>query len=175
MAFEQLVTRYDQQVLSIALSFTRHAEEAKDVYQEVFIRVYRALPGFRFQSKFSTWLHKITTNVCLTHQSKGRRHLHQSIDQDMEKGDGGTFTLSDVLADESTPDRQMLDSEISRQVQEAMKSLSPQQRLVFTLKHFQGHKLREIAVMMDCAEGTVKKHLFVAHEKLRERLKDFAS
>jgi RNA polymerase sigma-70 factor (ECF subfamily) len=173
MAFEQLVNRYDQQVLAIALSYTNHSDDAKDVYQEVFIRVYRALPGFRFESKFSTWLHKITTNVCLTFKSRNRRHTHLSIDQGIEQDDGSSYALSDVLADDSTPDRQILNSEISEQVQEAIKSLSPQQKMVFSLKHFQGYKLREIAQMMDCAEGTVKKHLFVAHEKLRERLKEF--
>lgn len=172
LAFEHLVRQYDQQVLSIALSYTNHAEDAKDVYQEVFIRVYRALPGFRFESKFSTWLHKITTNVCLTHRLKTKRHRHQSIDQDFERADGSSYSLSDVLADESTPERQSQDSEITKQVQKAMEILSPQQKMVFTLKHYQGYKLREIAEMLNCAEGTVKKHLFVANEKLREQLKD---
>jgi RNA polymerase sigma-70 factor (ECF subfamily) len=172
VAFEQLVTRYDQQVLSIALSYTNHSEDAKDVYQEVFIRVFRALPGFRFESKFSTWLHKITTNVCLTHRTKTKRHRHQSLDQEIARQDGSAYTLSDVLAAGTSPDQESMNSEITEQVQKAMESLSPQQKLVFTLKHHQGYKLREIAEMLDCAEGTVKKHLFVANEKLRDQLRD---
>ena len=172
VAFERLVSRYDQQVLSIALSYTNHAEDAKDVYQEVFIRVYRALPGFRFESKFSTWLHKITTNVCLTHRIKTKRHRHQSLDQEISRQDGSAYTLADVLSDGAAPDQESVNSEITEQVQKAMEALSPQQKLVFTLKHYQGYKLREIAEMLDCAEGTVKKHLFVANEKLREQLKD---
>lgn len=172
IAFEQLVSRYDQQVLSIALSYTNHAEDAKDVYQEVFIRVYRALPGFRFESKFSTWLHKITTNVCLTHRLKTKRHRHQSLDQEISRQDGSAYTLSDVLADGTPPDQESVNSEITEQVQKAMETLSPQQKMVFTLKHYQGYKLREIAEMLNCAEGTVKKHLFVANEKLRDQLRD---
>jgi RNA polymerase sigma-70 factor (ECF subfamily) len=65
-----------------------------------------------------------------------------------------------------------MDSQISEKVQQAMNSLSPQQKIVFTLRHFQGHKLKEIASMMNCAEGTVKKHLFTANERLRGQLKD---
>ena len=173
LAFEYLVRQYDQQVLSIALSFTNHAEDAKDIYQEVFIRVFRALPGFRFESKFSTWLHKITTNVCLTHRQKAKRHRHQSLDQEIELSDGSTYALSEVIADDTaTPEKETQDSEITQQIQKALEVLSPQQKLVFTLKHYQGYKLREIAEMMNCAEGTVKKHLFVANEKLREQLKD---
>jgi RNA polymerase sigma-70 factor (ECF subfamily) len=173
LAFEYLVRQYDQQVLSIALSFTNHAEDAKDIYQEVFIRVFRALPGFRFESKFSTWLHKITTNVCLTQRLKAKRHRHQSLDQEFEHADGTSFTLSEVLADDTaTPEKESQDSEITQQIQKALEVLSPQQKLVFTLKHYQGYKLREIAEMMNCAEGTVKKHLFVANEKLRDQLKD---
>jgi RNA polymerase sigma-70 factor (ECF subfamily) len=173
LAFEYLVRQYDQQVLSIALSFTNHGEDAKDIYQEVFIRVFRALPGFRFESKFSTWLHKITTNVCLTHRQKAKRHRHQSLDQEIELSDGSSYALSEVIADDTaTPEKESQDSEITQQIQKALEVLSPQQKLVFTLKHYQGYKLREIAEMMNCAEGTVKKHLFVANEKLREQLKD---
>ena len=80
-AFEELVQRYDRKVLSIALSFTRNSEDAKDVYQEVFLRVHRALPRFQFRSKFSTWLHRVTTNVCLTHKSRSRDHLFDSLDE----------------------------------------------------------------------------------------------
>ena len=73
VAFEELVYRYDKQVLSIATNFMGNREDAKDIYQEVFLRVYRALPRFEFRSSFSTWLHKIVTNVCLTQRSRLRR------------------------------------------------------------------------------------------------------
>jgi RNA polymerase sigma-70 factor (ECF subfamily) len=172
MAFEALVHRYDKQVLSLALNYVHNRDDAKDIYQEVFLRVHRALSGFRFESKFSTWLHRIATNVCLTHRSKQKRHRIESIDERIEVDNGSSYSLSDVLRDDTTPDRPALDAEISRQVRNAMESLSPQQKVVFTLRHFQGHKLKEIATMMNCAEGTVKKHLFTANERLRDQLKD---
>ena len=168
LAFEQLVRTYDRQVLSLALSLMQNQEDAKDIYQEVFIRVYRALPKFRMDSKFSTWLHRIVTNVCLTHRAKRKRHEHTSLDQETE----GMRPLHETLPDRSSTDKETMNSEIKVHVQQAMRSLSPQQKLVFTLRHFEGYKLREIAVQMNCAEGTVKKYLFTATERLREQLKE---
>lgn len=172
LAFEQLVYRYDKQVLAIASGFTRNAEDARDIYQEVFIRVYRALKNFRGESKFSTWLHRVATNVCLTHQSQRKRHLAESLDESWNDSDAKPRPLPAALVDHGSPDRRSLDAEISSSVQKALEVLSPQQRLVFTLRHYEGYKLKEIASMMDCAEGTVKKYLFTATEKLRGQLKD---
>ena len=172
MAFERLVYVYDRQILSLAMRHVNNAEDARDIYQEVFLRVYRALPGFRGESKFSTWLHRIATNVCLTYRSRSRKHRHESIDQGFETQDGEGLTLAETLAAPSRTDRGAQDTEISEQVEAAMQKLSPQQRLVFTLRHYKGFKLKEIASMMDCAEGTVKKHLFVANERLREQLRE---
>jgi RNA polymerase sigma-70 factor (ECF subfamily) len=168
LAFEQLVQTYDRQVLSLALSLMRNEEDAKDIYQEVFIRVYRALPKFRMESKFSTWLHRIVTNVCLTHRSKRKRYEYSSLDQEKE----GMRPLSETLAGTSSTDSDTMNTEITEHVQQAMHALSPQQKLVFTLRHFEGYKLREIAVRMNCAEGTVKKYLFTATERLREQLRE---
>jgi RNA polymerase sigma-70 factor, ECF subfamily len=172
-AFEQLVYRYDKQVLSIAAGYVRTAEDAKDIYQEVLLKVYRGLPKFRGLSEFSTWLYRVTTNVCLTHRSKKKKHHHSSIDEEHDGDDGETHPMRHALRDESaSADQQMLDSEISQSVQQALESLSPQQKMVFTLRHYQGYKLREIATIMDCAEGTVKKYLFNATRRMREQLKD---
>ncbi len=170
-AFEELVQRYDRKVLSIALSFTRNAEDAKDVYQEVFLRVHRALPRFQFRSKFSTWLHRVTTNVCLTHKSRSRDHLFDSLDEGYGQDENGSRALGESLAADSRTDELLVSSEISCRIKGAMQQLSPQQRLVFTLRHFKGHKLREIAEIMNCAEGTVKKYLFTATERMREQLR----
>jgi RNA polymerase sigma-70 factor, ECF subfamily len=171
MAFEQLVQNYDRQVLSIALNFTKHQEEAKDIYQEVFIRVFRALPKFRFESKFSTWLHKITTNVCLTHRSSSKRHKLASLDEELHDDEGGSRTLLDTIPDKSVSDQQATDMEIMDRVSEAVETLSPQQKMVFTLRHLHGYKLKEIAEMMNCSEGAVKKYLFLATEKMRGQLR----
>ncbi len=165
-AFEALVYRYDKHVLAIAASYTNSPDEAKDIYQEVFLRVYRSLGGFKFQSEFSTWLYRIVTNVCLTHRTRHRGRTFLSIDE-VDRSE----TDLQVSPRPVSPERQAQNSEISKHIENAMQHLSSQQRLVFTLKHYQGYKLREIASMMDCAEGTVKKYLFTATEKLRQRLK----
>lgn len=171
-AFEQLVHRYDRHVLSIAASYTRNIEDARDVYQEVFIRVFRSLKTFRFESKFSTWLHRIATNVCLTHQTQSRRRQHESLDESWNEEGARPQTVPAALVDHGSPDRHTIDSEISEHLQKALELLSPQQKLVFTLRHYEGYKLKEIASMMNCAEGTVKKYLFTATERMRGQLKD---
>lgn len=173
MAFERLVFQYDRQVLSIASSFTRNPDDARDIYQEVFLRVYRALPKFRFESKFSTWLHRITTNVCLTHRSMTRKTRMESLDQEFADEEGGSRTLLDMIPDKSDTGKEAVGSEILDRVSEAVAKLSPQQKMVFTLRHFEGYKLKEIAGMMKCSEGAVKRYLFLATDKMREYLSDY--
>lgn len=170
LAFEQLVYRYDKQVLSIAARYVNSAEEAKDIYQEVFLRVYRSLPKFELRSEFSTWLFRITTNVCLTHRSKRKRHSHTSIDKESDEEHGSE--ISESLHSGDVTDQQAEGSDIVFHIQQAVELLSPKQKMVFTLKHYEGYKLKEIAEMMDCAEGTVKKYLFTATQRIREELKD---
>ena len=171
-AFEQLVFRYDRQVLTIAARFVQSSDDAKDIYQEVFIRVYQGLRKFKMQSEFGTWLHRITTNVCLTHRTRRKKHSHVSLDEDYDENEGDPHPSRVVASSAPAPDQHTIDEEISTYVQNALESLSPQQKLVFTLKHYQGMKLREIAEAMQCSEGTVKKHLFMATQRMRARLKN---
>ncbi|HTK83187.1 MAG TPA: sigma-70 family RNA polymerase sigma factor [Bacteroidota bacterium] len=169
-AFDELVYRYDKQVLSIAARYVNQADDAKDIYQEVFMRVYRGLKKFQARSEFSTWLYRITMNVCYTHGSRRQKHARHVQDRDIEGTDSedhGALGVSEHGSDQHT-----LNMEISSRVQKALETLSAQQKLVFTLKHYEGYKLREIAVMADISEGTAKKHLFVATQRLREQLKD---
>jgi RNA polymerase sigma-70 factor, ECF subfamily len=173
-AFEQLVQRYDKQVLTIAAGYVNCSDDAKDIYQEVFLRVYKGIPKFQFKSEFSTWLFRITTNVCLSHRMRGRRHSHTSLDLDVSDEDGQHHALKETLSDNAKTDQQAQDAEVSMRVEQALKTLSPRQRMVFSLKHYDGYKLKEIAVMMECHEGTVKKYLFEATARLRKQLKDFA-
>jgi RNA polymerase sigma-70 factor, ECF subfamily len=174
-AFEQLVQRYDKRVLTIAAGYVSCSDDAKDIYQEVFLRVYKGLPKFQYKSEFSTWLFRITTNVCLSHRMRGRRHSHTSLDQNVNNDDGQPHTLKDTLSDNTTTDQKAHDAEISMRVEQALKTLSPRQRMVFSLKHYDGYKLKEIAEMMKCSEGTVKKYLFEATARLRKQFKDFAN
>lgn len=171
-AFEELVCRYDRQVLSIAASYTNNPDDAQDIYQETFLRVYRSLAGFQFRSEFSTWLYRIVTNVCLSHQ--GRVNVNARRFVSLEGELDGELPRRDYASERHvqpvSPDRHAQNVEIRRYVREALETLSPQQRMVFTLKHYHGYKLREIASMMECAEGTVKKYLFTATERMRKQL-----
>jgi RNA polymerase sigma-70 factor, ECF subfamily len=170
-AFEALVHRYDRQVLAMATSYTNDPDDAKDIYQEVFIRAYRALNRFQYRSEFSTWLYRIVTNVCLTHQMRSKARTFTPIDGEF---DGLHQHVEDTPVTPPrpiSPERAAQNEEIARHIDLALQTLSPQQKLVFTLKHYQGYKLREIADMMECTEGTVKKYLFTATERLRARLK----
>jgi len=169
-AFEELVYRYDRNVLSITLKFALNEDDAKDLYQEVFIRVYRGLKKFRFQSEFSTWLFRIATNVCLTYKSKSKEHLKVSINQEYDE-DGSEFSYKNELVyDGSSPEEISSDSDLGKLVSVAVDSLSPKQRMTFILKHYEGYKIREIAEMLNCKEGTVKKYLFDAIKNLRKKL-----
>ena len=170
-SFEQLVFRYDKEVLTIAARFVRNSDDAKDIYQEVFLRVYQGLRRFKMQSEFATWLYRITTNVCLTHRSRRKKQAHVSLDDEHDENEGEPHPSHVAVSEDPLPDQHAMDEEISTYVREALEFLSPQQKMVFTLKHYQGLKLREIAEAMQCTEGTVKKHLFTATQRMRERLK----
>ena len=169
-AFEELVYRYDRNVLNIAKSFRNNDDDAKDIYQEVFMRVFRGLKNFQFKSEFSTWLFRITTNVCITHQS--RKKIHDSIDKEVYNDEDNISTLADTLTDNSFTDNLAVGKDISKYINKALDELPPQQKMVFTLKYFEEYKIREIADMMQCTEGAVKKYLFTATHKMRGRLKN---
>ena len=169
-AFEQLIYRYDQHVFAIAARFGNSTNDAKDIYQEVFLRVFRGLKNFQERSEFTTWLYRITTNVCLTHQSHKKKRTHVSLSESDNQEQGAIDPVAQ--GHESNPEQQTVASDISMHVQEALRSLSPKQKMVFTLRHDEGYKLKEIASMMNCTEGTVKRHLFTATRRMREQLKD---
>ena len=168
-AFEELVYRYDRTVLSIALKYISDEDDAKDIYQEVFIRVFRGLKKFEMRSEFSTWLFRITTNVCLTYMSRRKEHLKYSLSR---KQENEFEEKSMELIDESSNLDEIIDSvDLGDLVNDAVESLSPKQRMIFILKHYEGYKIREIALMINCKEGTVKKYLFDAVRNLRKKLK----
>ncbi len=172
LAFEQLIYRYDRQVVNIAMSFRNSEDEAKDIYQEVFIRVYRGLKNFKFKSEFSTWLFRITTNVCISYKSKKDRNAHDSIDKTVSKDEDEIRAVSDFIESEDDVSKTLENKEKGEQISKALEQLPAQQKLAFTLKHFDGFKIKEISEMMQCAEGTVKRYLFNASRKMREQLKE---
>jgi RNA polymerase sigma-70 factor (ECF subfamily) len=174
-AFEQLVFRHDKKVLTLAARYVTSADDAKDIYQEVFLKVYRGLRRFQFKSEFSTWLHRIAVNVCLTYRSRSRHSTHVRLNETIEGEIDESHPGLTSHASDDRPDHQAMNSEMAGQLQEALALLSPKQRMVFTLKHYQGYRLKEIAAMMECTEGTVKRYLFDATARMRNQLKDVIS
>ena len=169
-AFEELVYRYDRNVLSVTMRYAIHEDDAKDLYQEVFIRVYRGLKNFRFQSEFSTWLFRITTNVCLTYKNRSKHHLKVSLENHYQDDENEFNSKEKLIYDGSSPEEVSSGADLGEIVNSAVESLSPKQKMTFILKHYEGYKIREIAEMMNCKEGTIKKYLFDAVKNLRKKL-----
>ena len=169
-AFEQLIYNYDRAVLSIAMRYARDNDDAKDIYQEVFIRVFRGLKKFEFRSEFSTWLFRITTNVCLTYKTRKKEQMMVSLQNEFEDEQTGYDSVN-LISEERSPEDQTLGNDLQSLIGEAVDSLSAKQKMTFVLKHYEGYKIREIAEMLNCKEGTVKKYLFDAVNNLRKKLK----
>ncbi|HET6142941.1 MAG TPA: RNA polymerase sigma factor [Candidatus Acidoferrales bacterium] len=174
-AFEDLVHRYDRDVLRIALNILHRPEDARDVYQEAFFKIYRNLPRFRFECSFYTWAYRIVTNVCLDHlRRRSSRPEDQAPDAASNRnGDPIPGDFFDRQADQtatSDPERRMQGLEISRRISSALTSLTPRERMVFEMKHYQGLKLKDIGDALGTTEETVKNSLFRATRKLRAQL-----
>jgi RNA polymerase sigma-70 factor (ECF subfamily) len=172
-AFEALVQRYDRDVLRLALNLLHSPEDARDVYQETFLKVYRNLHTFRLDSAFYTWLYRIVTNVCLDHL---RRRRARPEDQ----APVSASALQDELpardffdrqhSEGADPEQSLLGQEIGHRIDRALAVLSPRERMIFELKHKQGMRLRAIGEALGTTEETVKNSLFRATRKLREQL-----
>ena len=169
IAFEQLVYNYDRAVLSIAMRYVRDEDDAKDIYQEVFIRVFRGLKKFEFRSEFSTWIFRITTNVCLTYKSRKKEQIMVPLEDEID--DEKSYETIDIISRERSPEEETADNDLGRLIGNAVDSLTTRQRITFVLKHYEGYKIREIAEMLNCKEGTVKKYLFDAVKNLKKKLK----
>lgn len=171
-AFEELIYKYDKKVLALALRYVRNEDDAKDIYQEVFIRVFKGLNKFQFKSEFSTWLYRIVTNVCLTYKTRSNKREFISIHPNDNEESDIMKTGFEIADNEPVPDRALTNTEISDHINSALETLSPRQKMIFILKHYEGYKLREIAEMLQCGEGTIKKYLFDAVRKMRTQLAD---
>jgi RNA polymerase sigma-70 factor (ECF subfamily) len=170
-AFEQLVHTYDQAVLRLALRLTGSASDAQDIHQEAFLKVYKKLNGFRFECSFSTWIYRIVTNVCLDHLRRNRALKKNTA---LEVNDD---ELLSQLSDDrpgNNPEQQLLDEELSAHILRALRRLTPRERMVFDLRHFQGLKLRSVSEILNTSEGSVKTTFFRATRKLRFQLGKYA-
>src|SRR6202163_1654945 len=173
-AFEELVRRYDRDVLRLALNLMKRPEDARDVYQEAFLKVYRNLHRFRFECSFYTWLYRIVTNVCLDHlrrrQARPEDQAPELHPAHYEEGMTDFFERQKEQRPSSDPERHLIGQEIKKRLATAMERLSPRERIVFEMKHYQGLKLRAIGDALGTSEETVKDSLFRATRKLRQEL-----
>ena len=168
-AFCQLTERYARRIYLLASYYCRNLQDAEDLSQEVWLKAYQALAGFRFDSSFYTWLRRITTNTFLNHQrsSSFRRQGHTTIAQLLAIDSQEVERLSDshVAAEETIYHRVLFED-----VMEALAELTPRERLMFLLRHYEGMSYEEIANAMNCTSGTVKKSVWRALGKLRRKL-----
>ncbi|MGH9774827.1 MAG: RNA polymerase sigma factor [Candidatus Acidiferrales bacterium] len=172
-AFEELVRRYDREVLRLASNLVRRPEDARDIYQESFLKAYRNLGQFRFECSFYTWIYRIVTNVCLDHLRRRSVRPEDQAPEPMAEADAPAhdfFDRQQQTHPASNPERTLLGKEIGYQIQSALLQLSPRERMVFEMKHYQGLKLRVIGDMLGTSEETVKNSLFRATRKLRASL-----
>ncbi|HSU32397.1 MAG TPA: sigma-70 family RNA polymerase sigma factor [Bryobacteraceae bacterium] len=172
-AFEQLVRSYDANVLRMAFNLLRSEEDARDVYQEAFLRVYRNLPSFRFDCSFSTWLYRIVANLCLDQIRKRKVRKEEAASITTAEGELDRFQLLAEGRADVDPQRQLMSAEVNNRIQEVLAQLTARERLVFEMRHFGGMRLRAIGEAIGVTEEAAKNCLFRATQKMRSALGDF--
>lgn len=172
-AFEQLVRLYDQNVLRLALNLLRSPEDAHDIYQEAFLRVYKNLHAFRFDCSFHTWLYRIVTNLCLDTLRKRRVRREENTVVETSEGLLDRMDTVEESRAHGDPQRQLMSRQLHCRIQEVMGDLTPRERAVFQMRHYQGLRLRTIGEMLGTSEEAAKNCLFRATQKMRSALGDF--
>ena len=167
-AFEQLIEAYQKKVYNLVLRMTGNQDDAADLAQEAFISVFRSISGFKEQSSFSTWVYRITTNVCLDEIRKRKNRKVISIDEEIHMDDGDI--KRQVISEEPLPDELAEREELRSIVNAAINSLPEDQRIVLTLRDLNGLSYDEIAKILDCPGGTVKSRINRARQALRNVL-----
>jgi RNA polymerase sigma-70 factor (ECF subfamily) len=172
-AFERLVRSYDQSVLRLAMNLLRSPEDARDVYQEAFLRVYRNLHSFRFDCSFHTWLYRIVTNICLDQLRKRKVRKEEQTVVETAEGQADRMETFEERGADADPERSCLNRELTGRIEGALGELTPRERMVFELRHYQGLRLRAIGEMLGTSEEAAKNCLFRATQKMRVVLGDF--
>ncbi len=167
-AFDVLVLRYQHKVLKLVMRYIRDSMEAEDVAQDAFIKAYRALPGFRGDSAFYTWLYRIAINTAKNALVSSKR---RPIDYSMDLQDPDQFELQARMKDEETPEHLVLTEEIRETVNGAMAELPEDLKTAIVLREIDGLSYEEIAAAMDCPVGTVRSRIFRAREAIDRKLR----
>jgi len=166
-AFDLLVLKYQFKLQAIVGRFIRDIDEVADVTQEAFIKAYRAIPNFRGDSQFYTWLYRIAVNTAKNHLvSKTRR----PITADIDIADAEQLANNEHFVDEVSPENELLGLELQRVIDSALGALPEDLRNALTLREFDGLSYEDIAAVMDCPVGTVRSRIFRARESIDKRV-----
>ena len=167
-AFDLLVLKYQGRVANLVSRYVSNGAEVEDVTQEAFIKAYRALPKFRGDSAFYTWLYRIAANAAKNHLvALGRRPSSDQVIDEAEQ-----FDLPGKLKDHESPDAVLMGMELERTVNSAIDSLPEELRAALTLREFEGLSYEEIAEILSCPIGTVRSRIFRAREAVDQRVEE---
>lgn len=166
-AFAGLVFAYEGKIYNLALRYLGSREDAMDASQEVFLRVFRFLPGFQEESGFSTWIYRIGVNVCKDMLHRRLKRAEQPLEVPDEEDEGRPVDVPDLRYD---PERIMEGVELRQALSDAILALPEQQREIIILRDIRGLSYEEIALALALEAGTVKSRLFRARENLRKKL-----
>ena len=166
-AFDLLILKYQHKIISIVGRYLGDRNDVQDVSQETFIKAYRAIPNFRGESAFYTWLYRIAINTAKNHLvSKSRRPPNIDIDI----GDGEFQDSSAVLRDNESPQASLATKQMEEVIFRAIENLPEELRVAVTLREFEGLSYEEIARIMDCPVGTVRSRIFRAREAIEQKI-----
>jgi RNA polymerase sigma-70 factor (ECF subfamily) len=168
-AFELLVAKYQRKLGRLLSRFIRNPTEVEDVVQEAFIKAYRALPSFRGESAFYTWLYRIGINAAKNYLVSEGRRPPTTTEFDSEEAEG--FEDAEQLRNINTPENELMSKQVAETVNKAMDSLPEELKTAITLREIEGLSYEEIATMMNCPIGTVRSRIFRARETIAERLR----
>lgn len=167
-AFDLLVLKYQHRILSLISRYVRDADEVQDVAQEAFVKAYRALPNFRGDSQFYTWMYRIAINTAKNHLVAQQR---RPPGVDIDVSDAEHFEGESHLKDIENPENRLFGEELNRVVEKAIRSLPEDLRTAVTLREFDGLSYEDIASVMDCPVGTVRSRIFRAREAIDKHVK----
>ncbi|TQV88439.1 RNA polymerase sigma factor [Aliikangiella coralliicola] len=173
-AFEQLINGTERKMLSIAAGFAASPDDAEDIYQDAMINAFRALPKFRKDSQFSTWLYRILVNTAISSRRKLKSKINRLITfYDPQNDENTSISGYEQYGSESNPEAQLSNDQLSKAINKALASLSDKEKIAFVLCHQQEIKIVDAAQIMGCGEGSVKSYLFRARDKMRSQLQSF--
>ncbi len=162
-AFDALVLRYQQRIVKLIMRYLHDPAEAQDVAQEAFIKAYRALPAFRGDSAFYTWLYRIAINTAKNHLAALQR---KPVDYELDAHEPDHYELNPRLRDEETPEGLAMQEQLRRTVERTIASLPAELRTAIMLREIDGLSYEDIASAMDCPVGTVRSRIFRAREAI---------